>query len=213
MDSSERPRSAMSRLMRLRILKSRQRRCPDAQLRRRDGSDIRDNPTLGYASPAPFVTIEIRAAVGRSLLLKTQTMQWYARAIEKREGAKPFAVAWFAERIQALFEQRLQNQIERREIVDELLARLKEVRPGKQDLIDPMREDRISFEAQAYAELLLMRKEPNALPQFRRLSLTAYARKLEVALAEDPKGGQWLSDIIVALDDLVVQPAPVALLH
>lgn len=36
---------------------------------------------------------------------------------------------------------------------------------------------------------------------------------IAVALAEDPKGGQWLSDIIVALDDLVLQPAPLAYLH
>jgi hypothetical protein len=32
-----------------------------------------------------------------------------------------------------------------------------------------------------------MRKERNALPQFRRLRLTAYARQLELALAEDPE--------------------------
>lgn len=36
---------------------------------------------------------------------------------------------------------------------------------------------------------------------------------IAVALAENPKGGQWLSELIVALDDIIVQPAPLALLH
>jgi len=37
-------------------------------------------------------------------------------------------------------------------------------------------------------------------------------RYIAVALAEDPKGSEWLSELIVALDDLVLQPAPVAFL-
>lgn len=156
-----------------------------AQVRRRDGSETRDYLYAGYASPAPFITIEVRSVAGQ-LLLKTETVQWYARSITQREGVKPFAVAWFAERIQALCRQQLQNQIERREVVAELLARLKEMQPGRQDLSDPTRHDRLSYEADAYAKLLLMRKESNALPQFCRLGLTAYARQLEVALAEDP---------------------------
>jgi len=36
---------------------------------------------------------------------------------------------------------------------------------------------------------------------------------IAVALAEDPRGGQWLSELIVALDELIVEPAPLAFLH
>jgi len=36
---------------------------------------------------------------------------------------------------------------------------------------------------------------------------------IAVALAENPRGGQWLSELIVALDDLIVQPAPLAFLN
>ncbi|HID81055.1 MAG TPA: serine hydrolase [Chromatiales bacterium] len=36
---------------------------------------------------------------------------------------------------------------------------------------------------------------------------------IAVALAEDPRGGQWLSELIVAFDELIVEPAPLAFLH
>lgn len=36
---------------------------------------------------------------------------------------------------------------------------------------------------------------------------------IAVALAESPEGGQWLSELIVAMDELIVQPSPVALFH
>lgn len=36
---------------------------------------------------------------------------------------------------------------------------------------------------------------------------------IAVALAEDPRGGQWLSELIVALDDLILEPASLAALH
>lgn len=36
-------------------------------------------------------------------------------------------------------------------------------------------------------------------------------RYIAVALAESPKGGKWLSELIVAMDDLVFEPQPVAM--
>ncbi len=37
-------------------------------------------------------------------------------------------------------------------------------------------------------------------------------RYIAVALAQDPQGGKWLSKLIVAMDELILQPQPVALL-
>ena len=38
-------------------------------------------------------------------------------------------------------------------------------------------------------------------------------RYIAVALAQDPRGGQWLSKLIVAMDELIMQPDPVASLR
>jgi hypothetical protein len=160
-----------------------------AQQRYRAGFQPPSSWMAGVGCPATYLTIEIRSSVEDALILKTPTAEWLPQpvlAIREREGVQPFALAWFGDTVLTMCRGHLQDDTDQAKTTGQLVHRLEGMRRGKRELIDYLRTDRQAIEAEICAELLLARKEPDALSQFRRLGLTEYARKLEIALATEP---------------------------